>query len=178
MSTFATSLQILLDAHPRWDLSAQAARTWAALLSDVSPALLHSAAIDLARYSKFPPTPAEWRERAEALAGRGTAASLTPGEAWDEMYRNRHARHSGPVAWSSAAVQQAARVVRWDDHDWLADQLPTIRAQFERAYVGIQAKGAAIARAHDALEFAPQVEALMGALPLLPRVNHKPENDR
>lgn len=65
--------------------------------------------------------------------------TLTASEAWEEMYRFRHAHARNP-SWSSQAVERAAEAVRWNDPDWRSDQIPTIRAQFERYYNSIEAK--------------------------------------
>lgn len=163
------SLRVLAHAFPRWDLTPDAIRTWAVLLSGDDVESLHAAAVELARTSKFPPTIAEWRERAAAIQGMGKALATTAGEAWDETYRNRHARYRGTVAWSSDAVLRAARIVRWDDPDWTSEQIPTIRAQFERHYLALRDKAATVEAARDGLEFAREVEALISG-PTLPRI--------
>jgi len=178
MKHFHASLRVLLDAHPRWDLTPSQAETWAALLSDVPPADLHAAALDLARTSKFPPTIAEWRERALAMSGEGKALATQAAEGWDEVLRNRELssrqryesrpEHRKPYSWSSDAVRLAAEAIGWN-RDWDEESAGTTRAQFERYLRGLQDKGAAIEGAKSALEFAPQVEALMSR-PMLRRV--------
>lgn len=183
MNAFTSSFQVLLHAFPRWDISTQAATTWAALLSDIEGEHLYAAAVQLARTSKFPPTVAEWRERAEQIAGEGAVSATAAAEGWAEVQRNRQiaaqqryesrAEKRRPYSWSSAAVQRAAEAVSWNG-DWNGEQLGVIRAQFERYLRELISKGDAIQRAHEALEFAPQVEALMGSRALLPRVNADP----
>lgn len=175
---FLDSLSVLMRAFPKWDLPRDAVPTWAALLSDVPAADLHTAALDIARTSKFPPSIAEWRERAEVLAGNGAAGAFGASEAWAELLRNRalsqRQRYESrpekrvPPTWTNEAARLAAECVSWSG-DWEAETPGTVRAQFERYYRELCAKGNAIERARHALEFAPQVEALLER-PILRRV--------
>jgi hypothetical protein len=68
---FANALRVLSVAYPRWYSGLQDAdlRMLAALLDGIDPDELEGAAIEFARTSKFPPTPAELRE----IANRATA---------------------------------------------------------------------------------------------------------
>lgn len=181
MTAFARSLQVLMHAFPKWDLSREAAMTWAALLSDIAEEHLHAAAVELSRESKYPPSIADWRERANGIAGRGLVSSTAAAEGWDEVLRNRRIaaqqRYESrpekrqPYVWSSEAVRRAAEAVSWNG-DWENEQLGTTRAQFERYHRELCAKGAAIERAKESLEFAPQVEALLER-PMLRRVEDR-----
>lgn len=136
MSPNAEAWAVLFAAFPKWDLSQSQQQVWDVLLSDLPHGAIIEAAVRIAREDrKFPPTPGEWRARAlEQVQG----VKLTAAEAWEEMYRNRHRRQV--VSWSSEAVRRAAEAVRWNDPDWLTEQLPTIRAQFERYYTAIADK--------------------------------------
>ena len=75
-----------------------------------------------------------------AISGNGKVGRLTAAEAWAEMYRNRHSVSGKPPTWTSDAVRKAAEVVNWRDPDWLSEQVPMIRAQFERYYSSLQGK--------------------------------------
>jgi hypothetical protein len=109
-------------------------------LADQSPESLLAGAHALVRESKYPtPTLGAWLEHARRC-DPARSERMTAAEAWDEMYRNRHGRHTRKVVWSSEAVHRAARAVRWDDPDWLTEQLPTLRAQFERYYTALADK--------------------------------------
>lgn len=172
------AFRVLAHAFPKWDLSPDAIRTWCALLADDDVDALHAAAVDFARTSKFPPTIAEWRERAAVMSGRGAAASFGPAEAWAELLRNRalsqRQRYESrpekrvPPTWTSDAVRLAAESVSWSG-DWEAETPGTVRAQFERYYRELCAKGAAVESAKSGLEIAANVEALLAG-PLLRRV--------
>lgn len=134
MSRNADAWQVLAAGFPSFNVTIEQMRAWDLLLSDQTPESLLAGAIAYARESKYPvPTVAGWLEHARR-ADPARMTRLTAAEAWDEMYRNRHGRYTRPVKWSSEAVLRAARAVRWDDPDWPAEQIPTIRAQFERYY--------------------------------------------
>lgn len=149
MKTFEDALRTLLDCFPRFDLTQEQAATWKAVMADADPEALIVAAIHLSRESSYPPSIAEWLARAETASGSGAAHVLTAAEAWAELMRNRRAPREwrrdqdgatrmSQVRWSSEAVRRAAEVVAWNDQDWLTEQLPTIRAQFERYYNAIK----------------------------------------
>lgn len=175
---FLDSLQVLMRAFPKWDLPRDAVPTWAALLSDVPASDLHVAALDIARSSKFPPSIAEWREKALGLAGQGRAFEVTLSEGWNALMANRalssrqryecRPEKRAEYVWPSEAVRIAAEAIGWN-RDWEAESIGTLRAQFRDALRGGQEKGAAIESARSALEFAPQVEALLER-PVLRRV--------
>lgn len=175
------AFRVLAHAYPKWDLAPDAIRTWAALLSDDDADALYAAAVEFARTSKFPPTIAEWRERAAVCAGRGAVAAFGPAEAWAELLANRslsqRQRYESrpekriPPTWTNDAVRVAAEAVAWNG-DWEAETPGTVRAQFERYYRELCAKGAAIEGAKAALGFAPQVEALLQR-PILRRVEDR-----
>jgi hypothetical protein len=177
------SFRVLAHAFPRWNLTADAIRTWAAMLSDVDPDALYAAAVQFATESDFPPSIAELRKRVASLTGAAgsTATKMTTGEAWDEVLRNRELssrqryesrpERRKPYVWSSEAVRIAAEAVGWN-RDWDEESAGTTRAQFERYLGAMVSKGAAIEGAKSALEFAPQVEALLER-PMLRRVEDR-----
>jgi len=165
--TFEIGLRIILDSRPRFELTREQAVTWKLLLSDLQPDSLAASAIMLAREDKWEPSPAEWRARALAVEGRGGVGRLTAAEAWDEMRRNRR-RYSPTernqnhlIVWSSDAVKRAAEAVGWTDLTWESDQLPTIRAQFERYYNAVADKAATIQRVDEVVGMLPGVKQLM-----------------
>ncbi len=90
------------------------------------------------------PVPARIRKLA---LDRPTEQGLTAGEAWAELYKNRHDRRHAPI-WSTPAVRRAAEAVNWTDPNWTTDQIPTIRAQFERYFLAAQTKESQ-AQIHD-----------------------------
>jgi hypothetical protein len=86
---------------------------------------------------------------------------LTASEAWEEMRRNRkryspYASHeqNARIRWSSEAVRRAAEAVIWTDMNWTSEQLPTIRAQFERYYNALRDK-------HEAIDAHHEIDALV-----------------
>lgn len=139
MKTFADALRLLMALFPKFDLSREQAAAWSAALADSEPETLCAAALQLSRESQYPPSIKEWAERARLCGGR--ALPMTAAEAWDEMRMHRTKRaqtryNVSPYmpAWSSEAVRRASEAVQWDSPDWESEQLPTIRAQFERYY--------------------------------------------
>lgn len=154
MSKYKAAFQLLFAAYPRWDVPPETIATWEILMGDIDADTALIAAGQLASESAYPPSLAEWKQRARSLSGDGPGNRLTAAEAWDELTRNRRkvvGRLSPTsVAWSSEAVQRAAHAVRYTDTDWLSDQIPTIRAQFERYYLALAAKTDAIDAANDA----------------------------
>lgn len=165
--SFEIGLRIILDSRPRFELSPQQAVTWKILLADISDGALVTSAIMLAREDKWEPSPAEWRSRALAVDGRGSVARLTAAEAWDEMRKNRR-RYSPTeqnknhlIQWSSEAVKRAAEAVNWTDMGWESEQIPTIRAQFERYYNSVADKAATIERVSEAEHLLPMVQNLL-----------------
>lgn len=168
--SFERGLRIILDSRPRFELTPSQAVTWKLLLADVSPDALVTAAIMLAREDKWEPSPAEWRTRALAVDGRGSAARLTAAEAWDEMRRNRRLyspterNRNHEITWSSPAVLRAAECVGWTDMTWETADLPTIRAQFERYYNAVADKAAVLERVEEARVVLPMVDNLLGKM--------------
>lgn len=170
MPTFGDALAVLLEGFPKFDLSDSQEAMWQALLSDVPPEALCIAAAQLARESRFAPSIAEWRERALTASGKGAAHALSAADAWEVMRRNRrayspyasHEDNERRVRWPSEAVRRAAEAVCWTDMNWTSEQIPTIRAQFERYYNSIAGKQNAIDASNDAAALMPMVQALMG----------------
>lgn len=165
--SFEIGLRILMDSRPRFELTPNQAVTWKLLLSDVPPESLVVAAVLLAREDKWEPSPAEWRKRALEVAGRGATSRLTAAEAWDEMRRNRkrysptERNQNHKITWSSIAVLRAAEAVGWTDLTWELEDLPTIRAQFERYYNSLSEKAATIERTSEVLAELPGIKALL-----------------
>lgn len=140
MSRNAEAWRVLLAGFPSFNLTADQMAGWDRLLADQSPEALLAGAAAYVRAARYPtPMLADWLEHARRC-DPSRAQRLTAAEAWDETYRNRHARYARRVTWSSEAVHRAARAVRWDDPEWLSEQIPTIRAQFERYYNSIADK--------------------------------------
>ncbi len=125
---------MIAKGFPAFNIKTDTVAAWDLFLSDQTPEALLAGALAYVRAARYPtPTVGDWLDHARKC-DLSRAQRLTAAEAWDEMYRNRHARHRGPVKWSSEAVLRAARAVRWDDPEWLTEQMPTIRAQFERYF--------------------------------------------
>lgn len=172
------AFRVLAHAHPRWNLTADAVHTWAALLSDIDSDALFAAAVELSRTSKHPPTIEEWRSRALALAGAGTVATTTTAEGWAEIVRNRgllasqryetRPGRARAAEWSSEAVRLAAESIGWRD-DWTGESRTAKHAQFRDALREQLEKRAAADGARRALEFAPSVERLIAG-PVLRRL--------
>jgi hypothetical protein len=134
VSRNAAAWRAIAAGFPSFNITLEQMQAWDLMLSDQSPEALLLGAVAYGRESKYPtPTIAGWLEHARN-ADPDRAERLTAAEAWDEMYRNRHGRYARKVTWSSEAVHRAARAVRWDDPNWESEQIPTIRAQFERYY--------------------------------------------
>jgi hypothetical protein len=78
-------------------------------------------------------------------------------------------RHADPLYgaqpyqpnWSIEAVRRAAEAVKWRDPDWTSEQIPTIRAQFERYYNALRAKQDSIDSANEAIALLPGVQRLL-----------------
>lgn len=136
----ARAWAVLMAGFPSFNLAVEQMAVWDLVLSDQPPEAILAGAVALVRENRYPtPTVAAWLEHARN-ADPNRAQRLTAAEAWDEMYRNRHGRYTRKITWSSEAVHRAARAVRWDDPDWLSEQIPTIRAQFERYYTALANK--------------------------------------
>ena len=123
------ALSVLEARWPTFKMKEKTPDIYSACLAHLPPdALLRACALACCSETFFPgpevllrlaSIPGDWEKPA--------------GEAWEEMYRHRHA-HTRSPKWSSPAVERAARAVNWNDPDWLSEQIPTIRAQFERYY--------------------------------------------
>jgi hypothetical protein len=124
----------LLAAYPSWPCSAGTVQVFWDTLCDLPREAVEHAAAEHVALEPAWPLAANLRRLAKAT---DEEVSLTASEAWEEMYRHRHA-HSRNPQWSSPAVERAASAVNWDSPDWLREQLPTIRAQFERYYTAIE----------------------------------------
>lgn len=127
----------LTAAFPSWPCAPMTVRLFYAVLADCERADLERAVLAYIANETQWPTAAGLRRYAQPQQMLG--AALSPAEAWAETYRNRHSRRENPK-WSNESVRRAAEAVRWSDRDWQADQIPTIRAQFERYYSSLQGK--------------------------------------
>jgi hypothetical protein len=128
----------LTSAYSSWPCHAGTVQVFWDALGDLPQEALERAAVAHVAQESAWPTAAALRRLAKP---RELSGGLTASEAWEEMYRHRHAHTRNP-AWSSPAVERAARAVNWNDPDWLTEQLPTIRAQFERYFNAIEARDA------------------------------------
>lgn len=137
-SWFATHIMgALTAAFPSWACAPMTVRVFYAALADCERADLERAVIAYIANETAWPTAAGLRKYARPQPAG--AAALSPSEAWQELYINRHHRRDNPN-WSSESVRRAAEAVQWSSRDWTTDQLPTIRAQFERYYTSITTK--------------------------------------
>jgi len=126
----------LISAYPSWPCSEATAQVFWDAIGELPRAELERATIAHIAQETAWPIAAKLRALAKMNHDDNT---LTASEAWEEIYRHRHAHTRNPK-WSSEAVERAANAVRWNDPDWLSEQIPTIRAQFERYYNAIEAK--------------------------------------
>jgi hypothetical protein len=134
---FASSVMGRLSAgFPGFQVSAATVQVYWDVLKDLPRAELEKATIAYLASETAWPVPARLRKLAQQA---GDDEQMTAAEAWAEMYRNRHDRRHDP-RWSSPAVKRAAEAVGWQDPNWLTEQMPTIRAQFERYYLAAVAK--------------------------------------
>lgn len=127
-------MALLVSAYPSWACSEGTVLVFWMVLADLPREHVEQAAVALAAQDTAWPTAAALRKLAKSCA---PVERLTASEAWEEMYRHRHAHTLAPK-WSSPAVERAAVAVNWNDPNWLTEQLPTIRAQFERYFVAIE----------------------------------------
>ena len=133
---FGACVDRLTKAYPSWPCSAGTIQVFWDCLADLERGAVERAVASYCAHEDAWPIVAKLRKLAKAPEAD---ARPTASEAWEEMYRHRHA-HTRSPQWSSAAVERAARAVNWNDPDWPAEQLPTIRAQFERYYAAIAAR--------------------------------------
>lgn len=168
MNAFREGLKVLVASKPRFSITREQADVWELLLSDIPGEALLLAAMKLARESEYDPTPASWRKRALEISG-AAVSRLTAAEAWDEMRRNRkryspyERNQNHEIRWSSEAVHRAAQAVNWTDAGWTTEQIPTIRAQFERYYNAIAEKQEVIDSVNDTLALLPSMQKLLSA---------------
>lgn len=169
MRTFGDALRLLMGLYPRFDLTAEQAGAWAASLADVDTEALCTAAIHLSHESEFPPSVKAWRERALTASGEGGAYAQNATDAWDEMRRHRTRRAQtrydlNPYVpkWSSEAVRRASEAVLWDDPNWETEQIPTIRAQFERHFNACRSQSDAIEASQVAEHLMPKAMRAIG----------------
>lgn len=120
----------LATAYPSWQCHAGTIQVFWDALCDIERRNLERACASHIAHETSWPVAARLRQLAQE---HDTVAIPTPGEAWEEMYRHRHLHTRNPK-WSHPAIERAAEAVRWNDPDWLASDIPTIRAQFERYY--------------------------------------------
>lgn len=133
---FAAVIARLMAAYPSWPCNGATIQAFWDALADLPRESLERAAVaHVARETAWP-LAANIRRLAQDTS---TERQKTPAEAWDEMYCHRH-MHTRNPKWSSKAVEQAAVAVVWNSPDWLSEQIPTIRAQFERYYTSMTRK--------------------------------------
>ena len=170
MTTFDDALAVLLDGAPKFDLTESQIAVWRIALADVPPEALYVAAFRLIRESKYAPSIEAWRTLALAYIGGGVANKITSGEAWDEMRKNRKKyspydrNQNHLITWTSEAVRRAAEAVQWTDLSWTNEQIPTIRAQFERYYNALVDKREEIDAARETVALLPGMDALLGKM--------------
>lgn len=169
MKTFADALRVLMAFFPKFDLTPEQAAAWGSALADVDPEALCTAALHLSHESSYAPTIHEWRTRALTASGKGDALEMGAGEAWDAMrkHRTRYSQtryNATPYQpqWESEAVRRASEAVDWTNSEWQTEQIPTIRAQFERYYNSIKGKQATIDASNDAAALMPGVMRSIG----------------
>lgn len=126
---FAGVMARLMAAYPSWPCSARTVQVFWDVLNDLPQRDLERAAIEHVAGETSWPIAARLR----TLAKASDANVMTASQAWDEMYRNRHAHTPNPK-WSCEAVELAAQAINWNEPSWLTEQIPTLRAQFERYY--------------------------------------------
>ena len=132
---FIVQIATLAAGYASWKPTEATYRLFWGVLHDVEPEAIQRAILAHASTGKFPPTPADLLELS------GDADDDTATDAWEEMraHRVKYAQtryNATPYVpqWSSEAVRRASEAVCWRDPDWTTEQLPTLRAQFERHY--------------------------------------------
>ena len=161
---FLEFMSQVAERYPAWPAKAGTARAYWLSLHDIAPADLMRALVEHAAHSQFAPSIAELRTLARPISELG----LTAPEAWDEMLRNRRKyspyerNHNHLITWSSEAVRRAADAVGWTDPNWESEQLPTIRAQFERYYVAVRGKQERIDNRNEAEQIVIGMRGLIG----------------
>jgi len=128
-----TAFAALGRAYRNWPITDDVIITWTGLLQDVPPDEFLRAAIEHARTSKFPPTPAE----IAALALRPDQEQLTAEEAWSEvMSEIRRVGWCGVPTLSTPQIERAlAGLGSWRSIcSQTTEQLAANRAHFLRLY--------------------------------------------
>lgn len=152
--------------YPSWSCTETTIAAYWRHLHMISADALARALSEHVASSKFAPSVAELRAGSLAPCQLGKTAA----EAWDEMRRNRklyspyadHETNEARVKWSSVAVRRAAEAVCWTDLTWASEQLPTIRAQFERYYNALKGKRDLIERKIEAAETTQRIGGMLG----------------
>ena len=156
----------LTAAFPSWPCSAATIQVFAEALSDLARPDIERATVAYIASETAWPTAAGVRKYATAPAA---LAEMTAAEAWRELAKNReaHLGRYGLIRWSSPAIQRAAEAVNWTDRDWQTEQMPTIRAQFERYYLATHAKAKQVATLEVAQLLLDQAKPVNGQPRLL-----------
>ncbi len=149
--------------YPSWAVKPGTAGAYWMSLHDLAAPDLLRALVEHANHSAYAPSTAELR----ALCRPMSEIGLTAAEAWDEMRQNRkkyspyERNQNHLIRWSSEAVRRAAQSVEWTDLSWTPEQIPTIRAQFERYYNALVGKQTKIDNRNDAEQI---VQGIRGAI--------------
>lgn len=151
--------------YPGWKPTEQTIAAYWRHLHDLTADDLARALVEHSSSSKYAPSVAELR----MCAKPATSIALTAAEAWDQMRRNRKLYspyasqdQNARIQWSSEAVLRASEAVGWTDLTWTQEQLPTIRAQFERYYNAIKDKTSAIDAKSDAAQLVRTISGMVG----------------
>ena len=163
-------LAFLAAAYPNANVTAATTAAYVKMLADLNPRVLHAAAMQHVAESKFFPTVAELRERAQAIveASQG-GRPPEPAEAWGQALAALRAfsPHYDPpekIAERTAHLHPLVRrAVEWVG-GWKVlaecrqDQVGVLRAHFMRAYEAARARHAEDCRLH------PQVRKAIAGL--------------
>lgn len=150
--------------YPAWPALDGTADAYWMSLHDLSADQLLRALVEHSAHSTFAPSISELRALCRPINDLG----LTAAEAWDEMRRNRKKyspydrNQNHLITWSSEAVRRAAEAVQWTDLSWTTEQIPTIRAQFERYYNGLVGKQTKIDNRNDAEQLVQGIRGMIG----------------
>lgn len=152
--------------YPSWKPTGATIAAYWRHLHDVPAELLARALAEHVAWSKFAPSVAELR----ACLVPPSKLAKTAAEAWTELRKNRslysqyatHVQNEERCKWSSRAAQRAAEAVNWIDPEWKVEQIPTIRAQFERYYNAIKDKSELIERKCAAAELTQNIGGMVG----------------
>mgnify|MGYP003153725691 CR=1 FL=1 len=156
-------LSTLEQVYPNRVGTGQAHETievWTALLMDADPPEVFSAAIQYMREANpHPPTPGQLLEMVKA------SARLTPSEAWgavrEQIQRVGWAGEPGLDPLTLDAIQAVGGPWETMCKSLLTSEIPSLRARFIEAYVGMSEKRE---RKQDADAYAPALQALVRPL--------------